>query len=85
MEGTAAQYTWMVQHNPAGLFAAMGGRDKALDRLDTFFHNADGSWAFTGSGGDKSELDNEPSDQRALPVRLRGRARTRRRRPSARR
>lgn len=24
VEGTAAQYTWMVQHNPAGLFAAMG-------------------------------------------------------------
>ncbi|MFF2999091.1 GH92 family glycosyl hydrolase [Streptomyces sp. NPDC057950] len=61
VEGTAAQYTWMVQHNPAGLFAAMGGRDEALDRLDTFFHNADGGWAFTGSGGDKSELDNEPS------------------------
>ncbi|MFC9846782.1 GH92 family glycosyl hydrolase [Streptomyces sp. NPDC060223] len=61
VEGTAAQYTWMVQHNPAGLFAAMGGKDAALNRLDTFFHNADGSWAFTGSGGDKSELDNEPS------------------------
>ncbi|MEU0783807.1 GH92 family glycosyl hydrolase [Streptomyces sp. NPDC006173] len=61
VEGTAAQYTWMVQHDPAGLFAAMGGRDKALDRLDTFFHDADGGWAFTGSGGDKSELDNEPS------------------------
>ncbi|MGQ4383696.1 GH92 family glycosyl hydrolase [Streptomyces sp. SAS_270] len=61
VEGTAAQYTWMVQHDPAGLFAAMGGRDKAMARLDTFFHNADGSWAFSGSGGDKSELDNEPS------------------------
>ncbi|MGW3145458.1 GH92 family glycosyl hydrolase [Streptomyces sp. NPDC001177] len=61
VEGTAAQYTWMVQHNPAGLFAAMGGTDKALARLDDFFHNADGSWAFTGSGGAKSELDNEPS------------------------
>ncbi|MEU7059762.1 GH92 family glycosyl hydrolase [Streptomyces sp. NPDC046197] len=61
VEGTAAQYTWMVQHNPAGLFAAMGGRDRALARLDAFFHNADGSWALTGSGGDKSELDNEPS------------------------
>ncbi|MFD7684448.1 GH92 family glycosyl hydrolase [Streptomyces sp. NPDC060187] len=61
VEGTAAQYTWMVQHDPAGLFAAMGGRDKALERLDTFFHDADGGWAFTGSGGDKSELDNEPS------------------------
>ncbi|WP_416980381.1 GH92 family glycosyl hydrolase [Streptomyces sp. T028] len=61
VEGTAAQYTWMVQHNPAGLFAAMGGRDQALARLDAFFHDADGGWAFTGSGGDKSELDNEPS------------------------
>ncbi|MBY8843655.1 GH92 family glycosyl hydrolase [Streptomyces sp. SP2-10] len=61
VEGTAAQYTWMVPHNPAGLFAAMGGRDQALARLDAFFHDADGGWAFTGSGGTKSELDNEPS------------------------
>ncbi|MFJ8629292.1 GH92 family glycosyl hydrolase [Streptomyces sp. NPDC093568] len=61
VEGTAAQYTWMVQHNPAGLFAAMGGRDAAVRRLDAFFHDTDGGWAFTGSGGEKSELDNEPS------------------------
>ncbi|MFJ8781514.1 GH92 family glycosyl hydrolase [Streptomyces sp. NPDC102476] len=61
VEGTAAQYTWMVQHDPAGLFAAMGGRDKALARLDTFFHDDKGDWAFTGNGGEKSELDNEPS------------------------
>jgi predicted alpha-1,2-mannosidase len=61
VEGTAAQYTWMVPHDPAGLFAAMGGRDKALARLDDFFHDADGGWAFTGDGGTKSELDNEPS------------------------
>lgn len=61
VEGTAAQYTWMVQHNPAGLFAAMGGKDKAVARLDAFFHDTDGDWAFTGSGGDKSEMDNEPS------------------------
>jgi predicted alpha-1,2-mannosidase len=61
VEGTAAQYTWMVPHNPAGLFAAMGGRAKAVERLDAFFHDADGAWAFTGAGGEKSELDNEPS------------------------
>ncbi|GLP63582.1 alpha-1,2-mannosidase [Streptomyces sp. TUS-ST3] len=61
VEGTAAQYTWMVQHDPAGLFAAMGGRDKALARLDAFFHDDNGDWAFTGNGGEKSELDNEPS------------------------
>ncbi|MEU6816119.1 GH92 family glycosyl hydrolase [Streptomyces sp. NPDC046860] len=61
VEGSAAQYTWMVQHNPAGLFAAMGGTGKALARLDSFFHTADGKWAFTGQGGAKSEMDNEPS------------------------
>ncbi|MFJ8080032.1 GH92 family glycosyl hydrolase [Streptomyces sp. NPDC096205] len=61
VEGTAAQYTWMVPHNPAGLFAAMGGRARAVERLDAFFHHADGSWAFTGGGGEKAELDNEPS------------------------
>ncbi|MFJ3720065.1 GH92 family glycosyl hydrolase [Streptomyces sp. NPDC090057] len=61
VEGSAAQYTWMVQHNPAGLFAAMGGTGKALERLDAFFHDADGGWALTGKGGAKSELDNEPS------------------------
>ncbi|WP_329269726.1 GH92 family glycosyl hydrolase [Streptomyces sp. NBC_01451] len=61
VEGTAAQYTWMVPHNPAGLFAAMGGTATAVDRLDAFFHHADGTWALTGSGGEKSELDNEPS------------------------
>lgn len=61
VEGTAAQYTWMVPHNPAGLFSAMGNTATAVDRLDAFFHHADGSWALTGSGGEKSELDNEPS------------------------
>lgn len=61
VEGTAAQYTWMVQHNPAGLFAAMGGRGRAVARLDGFFHDKDGGWALTGSGGEKAELDNEPS------------------------
>ncbi|MFF5532093.1 GH92 family glycosyl hydrolase [Streptomyces cinerochromogenes] len=61
VEGSAAQYTWMVPHDPAGLFAALGGREKALARLDDFFHDADGGWAFTGHGGTKSELDNEPS------------------------
>jgi predicted alpha-1,2-mannosidase len=58
---TAAQYTWMVQHNPAGLFAAMGGRGEAVARLDGFFRDKDGGWALTGSGGEKAELDNEPS------------------------
>ncbi|MFJ7150797.1 GH92 family glycosyl hydrolase [Streptomyces sp. NPDC100445] len=61
VEGTAAQYTWMVPHDPAGLFAALGGRERALARLDDFFHDARGDWAFTGGDGTEAELDNEPS------------------------
>ncbi|GHE01539.1 GH92 family glycosyl hydrolase [Streptomyces alanosinicus] len=61
VEGTAAQYTWMVPHDPAGLFAAMGGRDRALARLDDFFHDKGGDWALTGHGGTRAELANEPS------------------------
>lgn len=60
-EGSAAQYTWMVPHNVRGLFDRMGGNAGANSRLDTFFHNTDGSWALTNAGGLKSELDNEPS------------------------
>lgn len=60
-EGSAAQYTWMVPHNVKGLFDRMGGNTTASNRLDTFFHNSDGSWALTGAGGLKAEMDNEPS------------------------
>jgi hypothetical protein len=60
-EGSAAQYTWMVPHNVRGLFNRMGGNTTATNRLDAFFHNADGSWALTNAGGLKAEMDNEPS------------------------
>jgi predicted alpha-1,2-mannosidase len=33
-EGNAAQYTWMVPFDPAGLFARLGGRRAAAARLD---------------------------------------------------
>ena len=33
-EGNAAQYRWAVPFNPAGLFAALGGRRQAIARLD---------------------------------------------------
>jgi predicted alpha-1,2-mannosidase len=61
VEGSAAQYVWMVPFNVAGLFDAMGGRDKANARLDSFFHRPDGAWAVTESGGLHAELNNEPS------------------------
>ena len=40
VEGSAEQYTWLVPQDPAGLAAALGGRDVAARRLDAFFARA---------------------------------------------
>jgi len=61
VEGTAAQYVWMVPFNVAGLFDAMGGLDKARGRLDRFFYTPDGQMAVTNAGPLHPELNNEPS------------------------
>jgi predicted alpha-1,2-mannosidase len=61
VEGSAAQYLWMVPFNEKGLFALLGGMDKASQRLNAFFYNPDGSLAVTQSGGLHAELNNEPS------------------------
>ncbi|HET7267115.1 MAG TPA: GH92 family glycosyl hydrolase [Oleiagrimonas sp.] len=61
VEGSAAQYLWMVPFDVHGLFAELGGLDKATARLDTFFHKPDGSWALTDAGPLHAELNNEPS------------------------
>lgn len=61
VEGSAAQYLWMIPFNVRGLSDALGGNDKMNQRLDAFFHHADGNWAVTKAGGLHSELDNEPS------------------------
>ncbi len=61
VEGSAAQYVWMVPFNVHGLFEAMGGRDKAVARLDSFFYDAKGQPAVTKAGPLHAELDNEPS------------------------
>ena len=58
-QGTSATYTWMVQHDVSGLAAAMGGRERAAERLDEFFHRPDGSWA-TGGDGFRYDPTNEP-------------------------
>lgn len=61
VEGSAAQYLWMVPFNEKGLFTMLGGMEKARQRLNTFFYNPDGSLAVTESGGLHAELNNEPS------------------------
>ena len=61
VEGTAAQYVWMVPFNEAGLFQAMGGTAKAAARLDRFFYDEHGAPAVTEAGPLHAELNNEPS------------------------
>lgn len=61
VEGSGAQYLWMVPFDPAGLFDKLGGTAKASARMDAFFYNPDGSLAVTKAGYAHAELDNEPS------------------------
>ena len=37
-EGNAVQYSWSVFHDVEGLMALMGGEEKFIARLDSFFH-----------------------------------------------
>lgn len=39
-EGDAWQYLWMVPHDPQGLAATLGGREKALERLREYFEKS---------------------------------------------
>ena len=61
VEGSAAQYVWMVPFNPAGLFRLMGGLVPATQRLDRFFYDDQGKPAVTNAGPLHAELNNEPS------------------------
>jgi predicted alpha-1,2-mannosidase len=61
VEGSASVYLWMVPFDVQGLFERMGGRARAIERLDRFFHDDHGHWALTGAGPLHAELDNEPS------------------------
>jgi predicted alpha-1,2-mannosidase len=59
VEGDSSQYTWMVPHDPAGLFRQMGGAVKASNRLGRFLRQLN-----AGPGGthtDHALLGNEPT------------------------
>jgi predicted alpha-1,2-mannosidase len=59
VEGNAAQYSWMVPQDPAGLIHRMGGPTKAAARLDSFLRVLN-----AGAGGthtDHALLGDEPT------------------------
>ncbi|MDR1295696.1 MAG: GH92 family glycosyl hydrolase, partial [Bifidobacteriaceae bacterium] len=60
-EGSAEQYLWLVPQNLAGLFDALGGKERAEARLDAFMGNNFRGGASFGATG--MNLDNEPNFQ----------------------
>jgi predicted alpha-1,2-mannosidase len=55
-EGNGSQYTWMVPHDPAGLFQALGGKAAAAARLDRLFEQLN-----AGPDSPHAFLGNEPN------------------------
>jgi predicted alpha-1,2-mannosidase len=58
VEGTPAQYVWMVNFNLAGLIEKMGGNEKAVAHLDQFFRQLN-----SGFGGATAYMGNEPCEE----------------------
>jgi predicted alpha-1,2-mannosidase len=61
VEGDSVQYTWMVPHDPRGLFRQMGGTVSAVQRLNRFLRELNGSSG--GTHTDHALLGNEPTLQ----------------------
>ncbi|SHJ67752.1 alpha-1,2-mannosidase, putative [Nocardiopsis flavescens] len=59
-QGSGATYTWMVPQDVAGLAEAMGGRERAAERLDGFFRTPDGEWSVGGGDPLRYDPTNEP-------------------------
>jgi predicted alpha-1,2-mannosidase len=57
VEGTPAQYVWMINFNLNGLIKKLGGEKKTLARLDHFFSNVNG-----GIKADTAFMGNEPCE-----------------------
>ncbi len=58
IEGTAAQYLWLVNFNLRGLIDKLGGNDKAIARLDKFFTQTNG-----GLRSENAYMGNEPCEE----------------------
>jgi hypothetical protein len=63
VEGSSAQYTWMVYSDVVGLAKLMGGTDVARQRLDAFFRNPDGSFDLSATDDTRFDATNEPDIQ----------------------
>jgi predicted alpha-1,2-mannosidase len=58
VEGNAAQYTWMIPYDLAGVIAAIGGPEAAKNRLDDYFSQY---YDYRMKNGPYFAIGNEPS------------------------
>ncbi|GAA2490657.1 GH92 family glycosyl hydrolase [Winogradskya humida] len=63
VEGSSAQYTWMVYSDVTTLAQKMGGNATAIERLDSFFRKPDGTFDLSATSGTKFDATNEPDIQ----------------------
>ncbi|NQZ23276.1 MAG: glycoside hydrolase family 92 protein [Colwellia sp.] len=61
VEGSPAQYLWMVPFDGNGLKNVVGGDDAMATRLDNHFHKPDGSWVLFRDNATYSDVSNQPS------------------------
>ncbi|MFC7272989.1 GH92 family glycosyl hydrolase [Paractinoplanes rhizophilus] len=63
VEGSSAQYTWMVYSDVVTLAQSMGGNEAAIERLDAFFRNPDGTFDLSAKKLTRFDATNEPDIQ----------------------
>lgn len=61
VEGSPAQYLWMVPFDGEGLAELLGGDEVMAERLDSFFHKPDGSWVLFRDSAEYADVSNQPS------------------------
>ncbi|WP_194868732.1 GH92 family glycosyl hydrolase [Pseudoalteromonas sp. PPB1] len=61
VEGSPAQYLWMIPHDGAGLAKTLGGDKAMIQRLDSHFRKPDGTWVLYRDSAEFSDVSNQPS------------------------
>ena len=61
VEGSPAQYLWMIPFDGQGLVETLGGDKAASERLDGHFHRPDGSWVLYRDSATYADVSNQPS------------------------
>ncbi len=61
VEGSPAQYLWMLPFDGAGLNTLLGGDESMSKRLDNHFHKPNGDWVLFRDSAQYADVSNQPS------------------------